>query len=182
MDSETDHALLARYMRGDQDAFATLVVRYQKPMYNAAFWVLRNAEDANDVTQDVFLRVAERCDDYDPKYKFFSWIYRITVNEALNCRRRRARENELDDDADIPAAESASPEWQAADGQQTRRVRAALMSMSTNDRMVLTLRHFSELSYEGIAQVLDLDEKTVKSRLYEARLRLRDLLRDLRPN
>ena len=182
MDTETDQALLARYMRGDREAFATLVVRYQKPMYNAAFWVLRNVEDANDVTQDVFLRVAERCNDYDPKYRFFSWIYRITVNEALNFRRRQARESELDDDVDIPAAESANPEWQAAEGQQTRRVRAALMSMSINDRMVLTLRHFSELSYEEIAQVLDLDEKTVKSRLYEARLRLRDLLRDMRPN
>ena len=182
MNTETDQALLARYMRGDREAFATLVVRYQKPMYNAAFWVLRNAEDASDVTQDVFLRVAERCNDYDPKYRFFSWIYRITVNEALNFRRRQAREDELDDDVDIPAAESANPEWQVAEGQQSRRVRAALMSMSTNDRMVLTLRHFSELSYEEIAQVLDIDDKTVKSRLYEARLRLRDLLRDLRTN
>jgi RNA polymerase sigma-70 factor, ECF subfamily len=182
VDIETDQALLARYMRGDQEAFATLVVRYQKPMYNAAFWVLRNAEDANDVTQDVFLRVAERCDDYDPKYKFFSWIYRITVNEALNFRRRHAREDELDDEIEIPAAGSANPEWQVAEGQQTRRIRTALMSMATNDRMVLMLRHFSELSYEEIAQVLELDEKTVKSRLYEARLRLRELLRDLRPN
>ena len=169
-------------MRGDREAFAALVVRYQKPLYNAAFWVLRNAEDANDVTQNVFLRVAERCDEYDPKYKFFSWIYRITVNEALNFLRRHAREDELDDEIDVPAAESANPEWQISEAQESRRVRAALTSMSTNDRMVLTLRHFSELSYEEIAQILDLDEKTVKSRLYEARLRLRDLLRDLRPN
>ena len=182
MDSETDQALLARYMQGDRDAFGALVVRYQKPLYNAAFWVLRNAEDANDVTQNVFVRVAERCDEYDPKYKFFSWIYRITVNEALNFRRRHGREEELDDEVELPAAESVNPEWQLAEGQQARRVRAALMSMPTNDRMVLTLRHFSECSYEEIAQILDLDEKTVKSRLYEARLRLRHLLRDLRPN
>jgi len=182
VETETDQALLSRYMRGDRDAFATLVARYQKPLYKAAFWVLRNAEDANDVTQAVFLRVAERCDEYDPKYKFFSWIYRITVNEALNLLRRNAREEELDDAIEIPAAESANPEWQFAEGQQSRRVRAALLSMSTNDRMVLTLRHFSELSYEEIAQILGLDEKTVKSRLYEARLRLRDLLQDLRPH
>ena len=182
MDTETDQALLARYMRGDREAFAVLIVRYQKPLYNAAFWVLRNAEDANDVTQNVFLRVAERCDDYDPKFRFFSWIYRITVNEALNFRRRHAREEELDDEVDLPAAESANPEWQLAEGQQARRVRAALMSMSTSHRMVLTLRHFSECSYEEIAQILDLDEKTVKSRLHEARLRLRALLQDLRPH
>jgi RNA polymerase sigma-70 factor, ECF subfamily len=182
VDSETDQALVARYMLGDRDAFAALVVRYQKPLYNAAFWVLRNAEDASDVTQNAFLRVAERCDEYDPKYKFFSWIYRITVNEALNFRRRHAREEELDDEVELPAAENVDPEWQLAEGQQTRRVRAALSSLPTNDRMVLALRHFSECSYEEIAQILDLDEKTVKSRLYEARLRLRHLLRDLRPN
>jgi RNA polymerase sigma-70 factor, ECF subfamily len=180
VDSETDEALLARYMRGDRDAFAMLVVRYQKPLYNAAFWVLRNAEDARDVTQNAFLRVAERCDDYDPKYKFFSWIYRITINEALNFRRRHGREEELDDEVELPAAESANPEWKVAEGQQSGRVRAALMGMSANDRMVLTLRHFSECSYEEIAQILDLDEKTVKSRLYEARQRLRALLHDLR--
>ena len=62
------------------------------------------------------------------------------------------------------------------------RIRGALMRMSTNDRIVLSLRHFSECSYQEIAQILDLDEKTVKSRLFEARQRLRDMLKDLRPD
>jgi RNA polymerase sigma-70 factor (ECF subfamily) len=181
VDDDTDQHLLERYRNGDREAFTALVVRYQRPLYNAAFWVLRSAEDASDVTQIVFLKIAEQLDEYDPRYKFFSWIYRITVNEALNFRRRHAREEELDDEVELPAAESANPEWQLTEGQQARRVRAALMSMATNDRMVLTLRHFSECSYEEIAQILDLDEKTVKSRLHEARLRLRALLQDLRP-
>lgn len=178
--SETDDALLARYRAGDRGAFEALVIRYQRPLYNAALWIVRNAEDASDVTQVVFMRVAERLDEYDPKYKFFSWIYRIAVNESLNLLRRGGREDELDEDAELPAGESADPEWRLREAETALRIRAALMSMAAHDRMVLMLRHFSEFSYEEIAQILELDEKTVKSRLYEARQRLRKLLQDLR--
>lgn len=182
MDTDTDQALLERYRKGDRAAFTELVIRYQRPIYNAAFWVLRRAEDANDVTQIVFLKVAERLDEYDPKYKFFSWIYRIAVNESLNMLRRNGREDALDDEIDVPGADSANPEWQVGEAEVSRRIHVALMSMATNDRMVLTLRHFSEFSYQEIGQILDLDEKTVKSRLFEARHRLAELLKDLRGN
>ena len=179
---EADDTLLARYRKGDREAFAELVVRYQRPLYNAALWIVRKPEDASDVTQIVFLRVAERLDEYDPKYRFFSWIYRIAVNESLNLLRRTGREDELDEEADFAAGDRANPEWQLGEMQQSRRIRAALASMTANDRMVLMLRHFSEFSYEEIARILDLSEKTVKSRLYEARQRLRELLQDLRAN
>jgi RNA polymerase sigma-70 factor (ECF subfamily) len=182
VDTDTDQALLERYRKGDRAAFTELVIRYQRPIYNAAFWVLRRAEDANDVTQIVFLKVAERLDEYDPKYKFFSWIYRIAVNESLNMLRRNGREDALDDEIDVPGADSANPEWQVGEAEVSRRIHVALMSMATNDRMVLTLRHFSEFSYQEIGQILDLDEKTVKSRLFEARHRLAELLKDLRGN
>ena len=182
MDNETDLELLERYRNGDRDAFSDLVVRYQRPIYNAAFWVLRRAEDANDVTQTVFLRVAERLDEYDPKYKFFSWIYRIAVNESLNLLRRNGHEEALDDEIDIPDGDGANPEWQAGKAETSKRIHNALMSMNTNDRTVLMLRHFSECSYQEIGQILELDEKTVKSRLFEARHRLALLLKDLRRN
>ena len=182
MGNDTDLALLERYRRGDRDAFSELVVRYQRPLYNAAFWVLRSAEDAADITQIVFLKVAEQLDEYDPQYKFFSWIYRIAVNESLNLLRSSRREEALDDAIDIPDGDGANPEWQVGEAQISRRIQNALMGMNTNDRTVLTLRHFSECSYQEIAQILDLDEKTVKSRLFEARHRLAVLLKDLRRN
>jgi RNA polymerase sigma-70 factor (ECF subfamily) len=182
VDKDTDQALLARYRDGDRDAFAELVVRYQRPVYNAAFWILRKAEDASDVTQDVFLKVAEQADEYDPDYKFFSWIYRIAVNESLNLLRRNRREEALDEEIDLPASERENPEQQAGEAQLAKRIQQAMMRMSTNDRMVLSLRHFSELSYQEIGQILELDEKTVKSRLFEARHRLGKLLQDFRPD
>jgi RNA polymerase sigma-70 factor (ECF subfamily) len=176
----TDIELVERYRRGDRTAFTELVIRYQKPLFNVAFWTVRRIEDANDVTQEVFLKVAERLNEYDPQFKFFSWIYRIAVNESLNMLRRNRREETLDGEHDLPAADSANPERQVGDAQLSRRIRGALMHMMVDDRMVLSLRHFSECSYQEIGQILQLDEKTVKSRLFEARQRLRGMLGELR--
>jgi RNA polymerase sigma-70 factor (ECF subfamily) len=182
VDNEVDLALVKRYRNGDREAFTELVVRYQRPIYNAAFWILRSADDARDVAQEVFLRVVERLDEYDAQHRFFSWIYRIAVNESLNRLRRNEHEEPLDEDVDLPGADSANPETQAGDAERSQQIQRALMTLSSNDRTVLTLRHFSDCSYQEIAQILDLDEKTVKSRLFEARQRLRDQLKDFRPD
>ena len=171
--------LVARYRQGETQAFTELVVRYQRPVYNAAFWIVRRAEDASDIAQTVFLKAAERIDDYDPRYKFFSWIYRIAVNESLNLQRHRGREEALEDRDELPDGEAAGPEGQASAAQRARRLRAALMKLSPGDRAVITMRHFQECSYAEMAEVLVIEVGTVKSRLFEARQRLRALLGDL---
>ena len=178
---DDDDTLLERYRHGDQDAYAALVVRYHRPIYNAAFWILRRAEDASDVTQIVFLKVIEKLDDYDPQYRFFSWIYRIAVNEALNLQRRGAHQAPRDDDdaAALPAR-GRDTEADVGGAEQARHLQAALLALPVNARVVLSLRHFSECSYEEIADILALDLKTVKSRLFEARQRLRALLEQRR--
>jgi RNA polymerase sigma-70 factor (ECF subfamily) len=181
MDNDVDQALVERCRKGDREAFTELVVRYQRPIYNAAFWILRSADDASDIAQAVFLKVAENLDEFDSQRRFFSWIYRIAVNESLNLLRRNGHEEWLDDEIDLPAADSANPETRAGEAERSRHIQRALMSLSSNDRTVLTLRHFSECSYQEIAGILDIDEKTVKSRLFEARHRLRQALKDFRP-
>lgn len=180
MESDDDTDLLQRFRQGDCQSFEKLVLRYQGPIYNAAFWILRKAEDASDVTQTVFLKVVERFDDYDPQYKFFSWIYRIAVNESLNLLRRNGHDDEWDDESEFEGPADRSPEWQLGELERSRRLEDAMMKLSTRDRTVLALRHFSELSYEEIAQVLEIEPKTVKSRLFDARQHLRCLLDDLR--
>jgi RNA polymerase sigma-70 factor, ECF subfamily len=181
VDNDVDQALVERFRKGDREAFTELVVRYQRPIYNAAFWILRSADDARDIAQAVFLKVAEHLDEYDSQRRFFSWIYRIAVNESLNLLRRNGHEEALDEDIDLPESDSANPETRARAAERTRDIERALLSMSPADRTVLVLRHFSECSYQEIAQILDIDEKTVKSRLFEARNRLRNLLQDYRP-
>lgn len=179
MDREPDDALVERLRRGDGAAFRQLVLKYQKPLYNAAYRVLGREEDARDITQVVFLRVAERLDGYDARYKFFSWVYRIALNESLNLLRRAGREEALEDDAEGTPAEGADPESRLDAAQVSREVQRALMQMKFTDRAVLTLRHFSECSYEEIADILELKVETVKSRLFEARGRLRLMLKHM---
>ena len=181
MENDEDVALVERCRRGDAEAFASLVVRYRKPVWNAAFFLLRNADDASDVAQTVFLKVVESLDGYDPRYRFFSWIYRIAVNESLNVLRRNGHEEALDEEADFPDA-AEDPEGRFAAAQRSERLRSALLGMTPNDRAVLMLRHYGELSYEAIGETLGIDAKTVKSRLYDARHRLSGLLKDLRTN
>jgi RNA polymerase sigma-70 factor (ECF subfamily) len=176
---DEDRRLVERYRGGERAAFTDLVVRYQRSIHNAAFWISKSAEDANDVAQTAFLKAAERIDDYDPRYKFFSWLYRIAVNEALNQVRRRHREEALDEEDELPAAASLDPAVQFVERQRARHLHEALMKLSINDRTVLTLRHFGEQSYADMALALDIDEKTVKSRLFDARQRLRQWLGDL---
>lgn len=175
-----DQELLSRFRSGDTGAFSALVVRYQKPIFNAAYRILGNADNACDISQVVFLKVFECLDDYDPKFKFFSWIYRIAINESIDFLRRSSKHDTLDDDADFEAPESASPEWQYQDRQVSNRIQQALSQLTIDDRTVITLRHFNECSYQEIAEILVLEERTVKSRIFEARRRLAKLLGDLR--
>jgi RNA polymerase sigma-70 factor (ECF subfamily) len=177
VDKDPDELLVERCRRGERSALEAIVRQYQKALYNAAFRVLGNAEDASETTQTVFLRVWERIHDFDPKYRFFSWIYRIAVNESLDVLRRRRREEPIgDEEENLPAGEMADPARQLDGAQLASRVQAALDRMKGEDRVVLTLRHFSECSYREIADILGIEEKTVKSRLFEARQRLRVLL------
>ena len=179
MDNDVDQALVERYRNGDREAFTALMVRYQRPIYNAAFWIVKSADDARDIAQSVFLKVAEHVDEFDSQHRFFSWIYRIAVNESLNLLRRNGHEEPLDDDVELPGTFD-DPELLAGDAERTRHVERALLTMSPMDRTVIVLRHFSECSYQEIARILDVDEKTVKSRLFEARRRLRELLTEYR--
>jgi RNA polymerase sigma-70 factor (ECF subfamily) len=177
---DLDEVLVGRCRRGDHAAFTELVERYERPIFNAAYRVLGREEDAADITQGVFLKMVERLEDYDPRFKFFSWIYRIAVNESLNLLRRRGREEAIDEEDELPGLSSTDPAWQAHEAEVSRRVQGALMGMKFSDRVVITLRHFSDCSYEEMAHILEIDEKTVKSRLFEARRRLKALLADLR--
>jgi RNA polymerase sigma-70 factor, ECF subfamily len=179
VDRDDDQALVQSCKVGDRDAFVALVNRYQRPIFNAAFRVVGNRDDANDVTQVVFLRVVEKIEEYDARYKFFSWIYRIAVNESIDLVRHRSHSEPLEGDVDEIDGNVAGPESQYEERQTEKKVQAALMSLKADDRVVITLRHFSECSYREIADILGLEEKTVKSRLFDARKRMAALLQDL---
>jgi RNA polymerase sigma-70 factor (ECF subfamily) len=170
---DDDVTLVRRCRAGDRAAFDRLVVRYQKPVFNAALRMLREPEDARDVAQTTFLKVFEHLAAYDPSFKFYSWIYRIAINESLNAlARRKPSEGISDEQAD----ETPGPERQVEGEQTSRAVENALMRIKPQLRTVIVLRHFLHLSYQDMGDILVLPENTVKSRLYSARQLLRDQL------
>ena len=177
---EADAQVLERHRRGDREAIGELVARYHRPIFNAAYRLLGTSEDASDVVQAVFLKIVERLDDYDPRYRFFSWIYRIAINESIDMLRRTNREEPMGEDPDFPAPEVEQPQSRFESRHAALRVQQALMAMKVDDRVVITLRHFADCGYAEIAAILGVDEKTVKSRLFEARRRLAGQLEDLR--
>lgn len=159
-------------MEGDQAAAAELVDRYQRPLFNVALRMLGNVQDAEDVTQAVFGNVFMSLETYDPRYRFFSWAYRMAMNESLNALKRRREMVTLDDHSAIPARGAAVDDAVEVE----ERVRSALLQLKAEDRTLLVMRHFSSLSYEEIAEVLEVPTQTVKSRLFTARDRLRTVL------
>ena len=162
------------YLAGQRDAAIGLVDRYQRPLFNLALRMLDNAQDAEDVTQTVFLKAFRKLRTYDPRYRFFSWIYRMTVNESLNVLKRRRRVVPLEQALDVPAPGAGADH--AAEAED--RVGQALMRLKPDDRAVVVLRHFVAFSYEEMADVLEISVKTVKSRLFTARERLKLALGD----
>jgi RNA polymerase sigma-70 factor (ECF subfamily) len=173
VNEQDDRTLVRRCREGDRAAFGELVVRYQKPVYNAALRLLHQPEDARDVAQTTFLKAFEHLDDYDPRFKFYSWIYRIATNEALNALAARKPLAEVSGEE---ADEAPGPEQRVAGEQLSRAIEDELMRIKPELRAVLVLRHFMHLSYEDMGQILQVPEKTVKSRLHSARLLLRDRL------
>ena len=166
---ERDRSLVVRYLEGHRDAGNGLVDRYHKRLFNVAYRMLDSVQDAEDVTQTVFLNAFLNLRTYDPRYRFFSWIYRMTVNESLNVLKRRKPTVTLDEELEIRAP-GAAPDGtaEAEDG-----VGRALRGLRPDDRAVLVLKHFVSFSYQEIADVLEVPVKTVKSRLFTARERLR---------
>lgn len=159
-----------RCREGDRGACGLLVARYQKPVYNAALRLLRNPEDAKDVAQTTFLKAFGHLADYDPSFKFYSWIYRIAMNEALDMLASRKPFAPISGEE---PDEAPGPQRQVEAAQLGAALEEALMSIKADLRAVIVLRHSLHLSYQDMSEVLKLPQKTVKSRLYDARQLLR---------
>jgi len=173
MHIDADIELVRQCRNGDGHAFELLIGKYEKPIYNAAFRMLRDTSDAEDVTQTAFMKAFEKLDSYKPEFRFYSWLYRIVINESINVLNGRHHSAELDEER-IPGRDT--PETSLDQGQLNTAMQSALMTISADYRAVVVLRHFLECSYHEISEALDIPEKTVKSRLFTARRLLRDRL------
>jgi RNA polymerase sigma-70 factor (ECF subfamily) len=167
-----DHALVARCLAGDTAAFEPIVERYQRVLFTVAHRMLGDSEEAADATQNAFVSAYRKLQTFDPNRRFFSWIYRILVNECLNDRRGRRVYEPLSPEL---AASGTPADFLEAD-ERRRSVQAAILALPAEYREVVIMRHFTGLSYDEIADALGLPAKTVKSRLHTARQRLGEML------
>jgi RNA polymerase sigma-70 factor, ECF subfamily len=174
IDEMDDHDLIACAQQGDRQAFNELVTRHQQGIVSLTYRMCGDLRVAEDAAQEAFVRVWQNLNSYKPQYAFRSWLYRIAANAALDSLRRERPTTELDS---LSLADfGASPEQSAEQNQRAAHVRRAIAGLSEPLRLVLILREYQELSYQEIADALDVPTGTVMSRLNAARVQLRQEL------
>ncbi len=171
---EDEEILVRRSLEGDREAFGDLVTAHQDVLFNVALRMSGDREDAREIVQTVFLKAWRKLETFDRRHRFFSWIYRIMVNETLNLIARRAPLDPLPEGVRDPGP---APEDDYARAETGALVQAALLELPPRQREVIVLRHFQDLSYREMGDLLGVPEKTVKSRLHDSRRRLEGLLR-----
>jgi RNA polymerase sigma-70 factor (ECF subfamily) len=169
----SDEDLVEQILSGKRKAFETLVERYQKTIFNVAYRSTKNYDDSQDITQAVFIKAFENLPNFNPTYRFFSWLYRIAVNESINYINQRKQLKRLDGEV---ITDNTSLDEKFAKEELTNEIQNALMEIDMNYRIVIILKHFQSCSYKEISYILDIPEKTVKSRLYSARQMLKVVL------
>ena len=178
-----DHALMERVGAGDHAAFRELVERHQNAVVGTVAKMLGNSSDAEDISQQVFLRIWRHAKRYRPDAKFTTYLYTITRNLVFNETRRRGRKKEVSADEReenshhlIEDSPDRQPDAEALQAELQRAVDDAIAALPEAQRMAVILRRYDQLPYEEIAVVLGLSLPAVKSLLFRARTGLREAL------
>lgn len=182
-----DLSLVQAILRGDQDAFRQLVERYQRSVYNITWRMVRNDEDARDLTQETFIRVFRGLGTYDQTRTFSTWLFRIATNLCIDHHRKKKMRtvsidgSQIGDETREPMAlpdHGPRPDRLHEVTNLAERIDTFLERLSPAYRAVLVLRYREQLSYEEMAEVLDIPLGTVKARLHRAHRHLRDLMEE----
>ncbi len=182
-----DELLIRRAQSGDEGAFEQLLLAHQKSVYNLCLRMAGNPDDALDLSQEAFIRAWRALGQYQFDAAFSTWLFRLTSNVCIDFLRRQKRQQHMSltvTDDDEPGEEftvpdpAPGPEEQAVHNERRQAVARAMAALPEDYRAVMQLRAVEELSYEQIAEILDIKVGTVKSRLARARTQLRKILKD----
>lgn len=185
--SDSEWLLLERCRRGERKAFEELVSLYQRRVFGVAYGIVRNPNDALDLCQETFLRAFRSIGRFKGDSRLYTWLYRIAVNVSLDFVGRRKRDSTVVFDETRQVEPELSDEWPSSAGglgpveeldrkELMQVMSGALEKLSPKHRAVLVLREVEELSYEEIAETLDINVGTVMSRLFNARRNMQKLL------
>lgn len=174
MIEENDNELVKKIVAGESFHYRALVEKYQNPVYRVIFKIVGDADDAKEITQDVFVKAYETLAQFNPDFKFFSWIYRIAINAALRFEKRKRnfmpiqQYRETDGEPDVSVGMDTR--------EREKLLKSSIEDLGDNYKSVVLLKYYAELSYTEISESLGIPEKTVKSRLFDARRILKEKL------
>ena len=175
---EEDLEIINRILAGDHTACNTLVYRHQSYVYTLVWRMLKNKQDTEEVTQDVFMKVIKKLRFYKQEAKFTTWLYRITYNETISFVRKRKQTYGLDEIASEPETDLNSLQ-DLLKGEQQQYLQEAMRQLQAEDAAVLTLFYLKEQNMEEIAEVTGQSKNNVKVRLHRARKRLLTVMQDM---
>jgi RNA polymerase sigma-70 factor (ECF subfamily) len=172
--------LIHSALQGESASFGKLVSRYQDRLFSCVLGVIGDPDETEDVVQESFIQAYLKLDTFQHNSQFFTWLYRIAFNNALSRRRRRRTTLSLEvareSSGDEPTSFVESPEANLVRTEKIQQLRDAMVELSDDHRIILTLREMEEMSYEDIASVLEISIGTVRSRLSRARNALKSQL------
>ena len=183
---KSDEALMLQLQAGDLRSFDTLVKRWEQPLLNYCYRMVNDITLAEDLRQEVFLRVYRSAMTYRPTAQFSTWMYRIATNLCLDTLAKRQRRKEMPIDAYLESESegfddgfidlSDAPDAVVVKKESERRVRSALARLPEDQRVVVTLRHYNGMKFQEIAEIVERPVSTVKSRLVAGMERLSKML------
>ena len=180
-----DFELVRRAKKGEEKAFEKILQKYRKSVYYMLLKMVKNADDADDLTQEAFAKAFKSINKFDPKYAFSTWLFRIATNNCIDfIRKKRVQtisiENPSDNDDDNYQLEIRDPDDDPNEAllrkQRKKYLKIAMEKLPEKYQMLLELRYFQELSYQEVADELDLPLGTVKAQLFRARELLQEEL------
>lgn len=177
--SDTEQNLIRRAQKGDHDAFALLVDEHQRYVYNLALRVVKDENEALDLTQETFVRAWAALPNFKGRSQLRTWLYRIATNLCYNRLPNLRRSlNELGDDVmeDVPTSNFNTPAQKFESNETRKHLHQAIENLDENYRLLITLRFQNELSYDEIASTLNLPLGTVKTGIFRAKEQLRKSL------
>ena len=190
--SISDEALMLQFQQGDVKSFEVLVKRWEKPLLNHCYRMINEVALAEDLRQEIFLRVYRSAKTYQPRAKFSTWLYRIATNLCLDTLAKQQRrkevpiseylESESDDLDNGFICPSRKPEDAAVSKEIKNHVRLALARLPEEQRVVVVMRHYDELKFHEIAEILGCPVSTVKSRMAAGMQRLSQMLSHIKRN
>jgi RNA polymerase sigma-70 factor (ECF subfamily) len=185
-DSNRDNLLIEQCLQGQQSSFSELIDKYKNLVFNLAYRMTYNLEDAEDISQETFIRVYRSLYNFNPNYKFSTWLYQMTLNICRDRFRKGKipsisldaplKEDDQKDFSSIIPNNQNNPEDIIMGVEQNNFINDLITSLPLKYREVIILRHLRDLSYEEMSKILNISLGSVKTRLFRAREKLREIL------